>query len=146
MEVTFDSIILLPDLHETFAFVYSVSLSDGSVLPDGISIDNTLTLVRIEMTDQELAGVYNVTVSATGSFGPVKGLVVNSSFELIVESSNSTAVRAIPYFKEGLDVQTAYVGESWLYTIPEATHQENLDITYDVDLLRSVIFVNYEAN
>ena len=123
-----------------------MSLTDGSSLPDGITIDYTLSRVRIDITDQNLAGVYNVTVSATGTFGSVKGLVFNSTFELIVESSNSTLVRAIPYFKEGLEVQTAYVGDSWLYTIPEAAHQENLDVSYDVDLLQSVIFVTYEED
>ena len=99
LEVIFDPIILIPDLDETVAFVYSVSLTDGSSLPDGITIDNTSFRVRIDITDQSLGGVYNVTVSATGSVGSVKGLVFNSTFELIVESTNSTLVTANPYFE-----------------------------------------------
>ena len=44
-----------------------------------------------------------MTIKATGNQGPVTGLVVDTSFELIVEGSNSTSIKAIPYFKQGLE-------------------------------------------
>ena len=36
------------------------------------------------------------------------------------------------------------VGEGWDFTIPEAIHPNDLEISYEVDLLESSIFVTYD--
>ena len=89
-----------------------------------------------------MQGTYEIAVSALASGDVLDGQYLTTYFQLDVVIKEAVP----PYFDEELKEQEVWVGNSWKYTIPDALHDEGLEVEYEVELGQSANFVTYEES
>ena len=111
-----------------------------------IQFDPVTNSFTVHSTDAAAVGLYEIVVSALTPSDNRLNQTITTNFELLVSGTNSTIVEQLPYFEEKLEPQIVLVGESWVYTIPNAEHPNDLTVTYEVDLQQTSIFASYEES
>ena len=104
-------------------------MSDGTSLPQELITFNASTMTFTVNSDNSITvNDYDVVITAETLGGDLNGQSLTTSFRL------SVVEPALPYFAEELQAQEIWVGDPWVYILPEVLHDDDLMVIFDVDL------------
>ncbi len=108
---------------EEDAIIYGATLSDGSALPGWLSFDAATRTFSGTPLEQDTPDTHSIRVTATDDGTPPESAA--ATFTLTVEEVND------PPAAPSLTDQTAFTGDLFSYTVPEASDPEGSTLTYD---------------
>ena len=131
LQIIVDQIELSPEPNPTITFgQYTSTLSDGTPIPPDLITFNANTVTFTVNSDNSITvGDYDVILAAEAVGGDLDGYSLTTSFRLTVIASVIA-----PYFAEELEAQEIWVGDPWVYTLPDVLHNDDLIVTIDFDL------------